>query len=102
MIRIKCPKCSFPLAVPDEQAGKPGECTQCGSKFRIPTPKATVNDDNEKRRPSRRRDDDDDDEDDDDDDLPVRRRRRYKPWRMSQLMIMNLQMAGVFFLVGVA
>jgi hypothetical protein len=92
MIRIKCPKCSFPLAVEDDQAGKPGDCTQCGSKFRIPMPKATVRDDNEKGRPGRRRDDDDDDDEDEADDRP-RRRRRAKAWKMSTSARMNIQMS---------
>jgi hypothetical protein len=78
MIRIKCPKCDTSLSLNDDLAGGVGECSECGAKFRVPSPKAKA-----ASRASRDEDDDDDyddDEDDDDEDEEARaaRRRRYE------------------------
>src|SRR5438876_1043445 len=44
MIRIKCPKCANPLAIPDTQAGGVGSCPKCGQKFRVPAVAAKPSD----------------------------------------------------------
>ncbi|HYV36152.1 MAG TPA: hypothetical protein VE988_10640 [Gemmataceae bacterium] len=75
MIRVKCPKCAFSLALDDDEAGQVGECTECGARFRVPTPKAAAPSrprpaEDKKRPPPRPRDyDDDEDEDEDEEEL---------------------------------
>jgi cation transport ATPase len=79
MIRIKCPKCATSLSLPDSDAGGVGECTECGSKFRVPAAKAVV--------PVRADRDEDDDEDDDDDEEEEEERasgRRRHPRRRQE------------------
>jgi hypothetical protein len=41
MIQVKCPKCREVVQLDDDQAGGVGSCTECGQKFRVPTPKQT-------------------------------------------------------------
>jgi hypothetical protein len=80
MIRVKCPKCAISLAFEDDEAGEPGECTECGARFRVPAPKAGRPKPAEERLrkgPSRRReeeevDDEDEDEDEEDEAAPKR------------------------------
>src|SRR5215510_7482065 len=111
MIRIKCPKCATPLTVDDAKAGKPEECTECGARFRVPVPKATVparapKAEEEKRRPVRRRDeeeDEDDEELDDElDDEPRPRRPRRKSKGLSESAKMNIRMAIALLLFVIA
>jgi len=73
MIRIKCPKCTAPQSLDDDEAGGVGVCDSCGAKFRVPAAKP-------KARVPVPRDEDDDDEDEEDedegeDDRPARKRR---------------------------
>jgi hypothetical protein len=39
MIQVKCPKCREVVRLDDDQAGGVGSCTECGQRFRVPTPK---------------------------------------------------------------
>jgi hypothetical protein len=41
VIQVKCPKCREVVRLDDDLAGGVGTCTECGQKFRVPTPKAT-------------------------------------------------------------
>lgn len=112
MIRIKCPKCATALTVDDSAAGGVGECTDCGTKFRIPATKVTVpprvtndNDDDEeeeramRRRPPRRRRDEDD-EDSREEVLTPEERERLKRLAAieSDAFMRNLKMAGALVL----
>ncbi len=36
---VQCPFCHYREAVPEEYAGKVGECSNCGKDFRIPSPR---------------------------------------------------------------
>src|SRR5262245_10193320 len=116
MIRIKCPKCATALMVDDSSAGGVGECTDCGTRFRIPATKVTAqaritsdqDDDEDKevedritrKRPSRRRRDEDDEEEKKEEILDPEERERLK--RLEQLehesLMRNLKMAGALVL----
>jgi hypothetical protein len=103
MIRIKCPKCAFSLALDDDEAGQVGECTECGARFRVPTPKAGApgksRPPESKKRPPPRRRDDDVDEDEDDFEEKEEEGTLDKPIKlkgMSPMAKMNIQMAITF------
>src|SRR5439155_23920560 len=113
MIRIKCPKCATALMVEDSAAGGVGECTDCGTRFRIPAAKVTVparvavdqDEDHEeervsRRRPPRRRRDEDDKDDEKQELLDPEERERLK--RLAQIeteaLWRNLKMCGALVL----
>jgi hypothetical protein len=109
MIRLKCPKCSFALALDDSKAGQVGLCSECGAKFRIPARKPaaparpTKETEAKRRQPAVADDDEDEGEDDDtadQDDEP----RKTPPPRKSQGMSAAAKSTlglCVFFLVAI-
>jgi hypothetical protein len=109
MIRLKCPKCSFALALDDSKAGQVGLCTECGAKFRIPARKPAASGRPTKEAEAKRRqpasaDNDEEevegDETDDQSDAP----RKAPPPRKSQPMSAEAKSTlglCVFFLVAI-
>jgi uncharacterized Zn finger protein (UPF0148 family) len=110
MIRLKCPKCSFALALEDSKAGQVGLCTECGAKFRIPARKSAAaarptKESEAKRRPPAIADDDDEDEgDEDESDDEGDEPRKAPPARKSDAMSAEAKSTvrlAVFFLVAI-
>jgi DNA-directed RNA polymerase subunit RPC12/RpoP len=101
MIRIKCPKCSAPLSLDDDQAGEAAECEECGARFRVPAAKtATAARNGGKGPSSRSRQEDDEDEEDSEEyedesdsveeELEVERKKPARASKMSDSTKMNL------------
>jgi hypothetical protein len=114
MIRIKCPKCAAPLKVDEADAGGVGECTECGTRFRIPAAKVPSpvrtssreedEDDEEEDRVRSRtpgRDDEEEEEEDyrDDDEDEVEGKPRKRGGGLSLAMMLTIKMAVISLVV---
>jgi hypothetical protein len=107
MIRIKCPKCSIPLSLDDDLAGQATECERCGSRFRVPAPKAGAAAKPSAGKPRRADDDEEDEvEDYEDDDESAEEevateRKKKRASKISDSTKLNIYLIGGMLLATV-